>query len=51
MQEFEEMRLIPQNQFRCSAGGSIVNSIKCTSYGRIFMGSQEGDLFELEYSV
>lgn len=46
-----EIQLIPDPVFTIPTDGATISSVAGTSQGRIFLGSKEGNLFELEYQA
>lgn len=48
---FSEIQLIPEPVFTLPTDGVVVSTILGTEMGRIFLGSKEGNLFEIYYQA
>ncbi|KAL3272939.1 hypothetical protein HHI36_014397 [Cryptolaemus montrouzieri] len=46
-----EIQLIPEPVFTMPTDGATISTVVGTSLGRIFLGSKEGNVFELEYQA
>lgn len=49
--QLEEMHLLPDPVFVLPTDGVAMNTVACTSSGRIFLGGRDGCLYEVVYQV